>query len=101
MMDKRHAVALHVGAAVLFFSFASAAAEVPPGAAACSGCHAAKNTVATPVPGLNGRDVAQIVGAMKEFRTGQRPATVMDRIAKGFTDDEINAIAVWYAAQKD
>jgi len=25
----------------------------------------------------------------------------MDRIAKGFTDDEIRAIAAWYAAQKD
>ncbi len=101
MMDKRHTVALHVGAAVLFFSFASVAAEIPPGAAACSGCHAAKSTVVTPVPGLNGRDAAQIMVAMKEFRMGQRPATVMDRIAKGFTDDEINAIAAWYAAQKD
>jgi cytochrome c553 len=25
---------------------------------------------------------------------------VMDRIAKGFTDEEIQAIAAWYAAQK-
>ena len=37
---------------------------------------------------------------MRTFRTGQRPATVMDRIAKGFSDDEIAAIAAWYAAQK-
>jgi sulfide dehydrogenase cytochrome subunit len=41
------------------------------------------------------------VTAVQEFRTGQRPGTVMDRIAKGFTDDEIKAIAAWYAAQKD
>ena len=38
--------------------------------------------------------------ALQEFRSGQRPATVMDRIAKGFTDDEIKAIAAWYGAQK-
>jgi cytochrome c553 len=38
---------------------------------------------------------------MVEFRNGRRPTTVMDRIAKGFTDDEIKAIAAWYAAQKD
>jgi cytochrome c553 len=25
----------------------------------------------------------------------------MDRIAKGFSDDEIKAIAAWYAKQKD
>ena len=37
---------------------------------------------------------------MQAFRTGQRPATVMDRIAKGFTDDEIQAIAAWYAQQQ-
>jgi sulfide dehydrogenase cytochrome subunit len=34
---------------------------------------------------------------MKAFRTGERPATVMDRIAKGFTDPEISAIATWLA----
>ena len=38
---------------------------------------------------------------MQEFRSGQRPGTVMDRIAKGFTDDEVKAIAAWYAKQKD
>ena len=37
---------------------------------------------------------------MKAFRAGERPATVMDRIAKGFSDDEMRAIAAWYAAQK-
>ena len=48
-----------------------------------------------------GRDAPQLISAMQAFRSGQRPATVMDRIAKGFTDDEIRAIAAWYAAQKD
>jgi sulfide dehydrogenase cytochrome subunit len=38
---------------------------------------------------------------MTEFRTGQRKATVMDRIAKGFSPEEIAAIAQWYGAQKD
>jgi sulfide dehydrogenase cytochrome subunit len=37
---------------------------------------------------------------MRDFRTGQRPATVMDRIAKGFSDAETAAIAEWYAGQK-
>ena len=46
------------------------------------------------------RTVTLASGAMLAFRSGQRPATVMDRIAKGFTDDEIKAIADWYGAQK-
>jgi cytochrome c553 len=37
---------------------------------------------------------------MQAFRSGQTPATVMDRIAKGFTVEEIQAIAAWYAAQR-
>jgi sulfide dehydrogenase cytochrome subunit len=52
------------------------------------------------VPRLNGLDQAAIVRAMQDFRSGQRVATVMDRIAKGFTDAEIQAIAAWYAIQR-
>jgi cytochrome subunit of sulfide dehydrogenase len=77
------------------------AADAPPGASSCSGCHPAARGVDTAVPRLNGREAAQLTSAMQDFRSGKRPATVMDRIAKGFTDDEIKAIAAWYAAQKD
>jgi cytochrome c553 len=72
----------------------------PPGASSCSGCHPASASVDTPVGRLIGRTPAEIVVAVQAFRSGQRPATVMDRIAKGFTDDEIKAIADWYGAQK-
>jgi len=77
-----------------------AAAEPPPGAAACSGCHPSSPRVSSPVPRLVGLDRAAIVRAMQDFRSGQRAATVMDRIAKGFTDEEIQAIAAWYATQR-
>ena len=80
---------------------AAGPADIPAGASACSGCHPASRGVATSVPRLNGGDPAQILAAMQDFRAGKRPATVMDRIAKGFSDDEVKAIAAWYAAQKD
>jgi len=73
--------------------------EPPPGASSCSGCHAAKR-VDTAVPPLAGRQAADIIAQMQAFKSGQKPATVMDRIAKGFTDPEIQAIAEWYARQK-
>jgi len=73
--------------------------EPPPGAAACSGCHPASATVSSTVPRLAGRNPDDIVRAFQAFRYGQRYATVMDRIAKGFTDDEVRAIAEWYGAQ--
>ena len=38
---------------------------------------------------------------MVAFRSGARPATVMDRIAKGFSEPEAAAIATWFATQPD
>jgi cytochrome subunit of sulfide dehydrogenase len=79
---------------------AIAAAEPPPGASSCSGCHAASPKVDTPVPPIRGRDPAEIIAAMQAFRSGERASTIMGRIAKGFSDDEIRAIAIWLAAQR-
>jgi cytochrome c553 len=36
---------------------------------------------------------------MQAFRSGERASTVMGRIAKGFSEDETQAIALWLAAQ--
>jgi cytochrome c553 len=52
------------------------------------------------VPRIAGRPAAEIVAAMDAFRSGQKPATVMDRIAKGFSEAETRAIAEWLGAQK-
>ena len=93
---------MRIAAALAFvLSVAAAqAADAPPGAASCSGCHANNARVETPVPPLNGRQAVDIESQMVEFKTGKRPGTIMDRIAKGFSDEEIRAIATWYAAQK-
>jgi len=76
------------------------AADAPPGAAACSGCHAVNPAAETPVPKINGRNAEETVALMAAFRTGARPSTVMNRIAKGFTEEETRDIAVWLASQK-
>jgi cytochrome subunit of sulfide dehydrogenase len=78
----------------------TAAEAPPPGASSCSGCHATSGAVDTSVPRLVGRPAPEIISAMREFRSGERPATVMDRIAKGFSDAEAATIADWYARQK-
>lgn len=81
---------------VLVSLVAMAAAPPPPGASSCSGCHGG----VAPLPVLAGRKAADIVNALDAFRDGTRPATVMNRIAKGFTHDETIAIADWWAGQK-
>jgi cytochrome c553 len=95
----RSAVAAAIGLASIAAAL-TVSAEPPAGAAACSGCHPSSARVTSPVPRLVGRDRAEIVRAMQEFRAGTRTGTVMDRIARGFTDAEIQAIAAWYAEQR-
>jgi len=92
---------LQAGALALAFAISAPAiaAEPPAGASSCSGCHAASTEVDAPVPRILGRQPAEIIAAMQAFRSGERTSTVMGRIAKGFSEDEIRAITVWLAAQ--
>jgi cytochrome c553 len=87
-------------APLLFICFSAAQAQspVPAGAAACSGCHAPA-ALGSPVPPLAGRNPDEIVAAMQDFRSGKREATIMTRVAKGFSDEETRAIAVWLSAR--
>ena len=78
----------------------AASPDGPFGAMSCSGCHALAKGVDTAVPRLVGRPAAEIAAAMRDFQKGERAPTVMGRIAKGYTDPEIDALAAWFAAQK-
>lgn len=82
-------------ASVLALALAPPAAAAPPGASSCTGCHGPTAAVGS----LDGRPVAELVAAMAAFRAGERQATVMGRIAKGFSDAEVRAIAGWFASR--
>src|SRR5438105_12550413 len=99
-MLPMHARCLIAAVSILVSTGVAPAADIPPGAASCSGCHAANPRVETPVPPLAGRPAADMTSQMIAFKSGQRPGTVMDRIAKGFSEEEIRAIAAWYEQQK-
>jgi sulfide dehydrogenase cytochrome subunit len=70
-------------------------------ASACAICHGTDGRAATKdVVPLAGLPAAHIATQMRAFRDGQRPATVMHQIAKGYTDPQIDALAGWFAGQK-
>lgn len=88
--------------ALLFLAAAQAdnvrdVSTAPPGASACLGCHGAAPTTLPSLSGLSARDIET---AMNDYRSGAREATLMNRIAKGFTPDESRAIAQWLAAKR-
>jgi cytochrome subunit of sulfide dehydrogenase len=69
-------------------------------AATCTHCHGTDGRSVGTVPGLAGGDKANMVQQMKDFKTGKRPATIMHQLAKGYTDEQIEQIAAYFASQK-
>jgi sulfide dehydrogenase cytochrome subunit len=91
--------------AIGVMALSSVAFAAPPSAAmlanACAGCHGTLGGSAGPsMPSLASQSKTAIVDAMKKFRSGERPSTVMGRLAKGYTDAEIDAIGDFFSKQK-
>ncbi len=71
-------------------------------AATCAGCHGT-NGKAVPGAGMHslaGTDKVRIRQQLADYKSGVMPATIMHQIAKGFTDEQLDLITAYYAAQK-
>lgn len=66
-------------------------------AASCAACHGTGGNSPGAIPTLKGKDKNYIVRALNGFKSGTRPATVMNRLAKGYSDSEIQLLANWFA----
>ncbi len=80
-----------------FAMSAPAAAQAPLAAEGCYGCHGPGGTGAGGIPALAGRDAAELRAAMIAFRANERPGTIMGRVARGYTEAEIAAVADHFA----
>ena len=81
------------------------ASAAPPSPAmlsnACAGCHGTNGGSAGPsLPSLSSQSKATIVDAMKKFKSGERPSTVMGRLAKGYSDADFDAMGDFFSKQK-
>ncbi len=66
----------------------------------CYVCHGPDGRSGGPVASLAGLPREHIVRQMTEFRTGRRPGTVMNRIARSYSEEQIGAIAEFIATLK-
>lgn len=62
-------------------------------ALSCAACHGTNGASPGAIPTLKGKSERYLVERLRAFRDDRRPSTVMNRLAKGYTDDEIEAIA--------
>lgn len=69
-------------------------------AAACANCHGTDGRAQPGMIALAGQSKNDIEQKMLAFKNGQRPATLMHQIAKGYSDEQIAQLAAYFAAQK-
>jgi len=69
-------------------------------AATCANCHGTDGRSVGGMSSLAGMPKQQIVDRMREFREGKRPATIMHQLAKGYTEQQVEVVATFFAAQK-
>jgi cytochrome c553 len=66
----------------------------------CANCHGMDGRSAGGMPMLAGYPRDAMVATMQAFRSGQRPATIMHQLAKGYTDDQIALLAEHFSRLK-
>lgn len=69
-------------------------------AATCAACHGSEGRAVpgSVVPGLAGRPVETLRSQLFAYKHGTLPATVMPQIAKGYSDDQLDRLAIYFAA---
>ncbi|MBP7453523.1 MAG: c-type cytochrome [Ottowia sp.] len=92
-------------AAAMLLAAGAAHAQIDPlqvrsWAAACASCHGTNGQAqkgSEPLAGVN-RD--EMLKKLLDFKSGAKPATIMHQLSKGYSDEQLAAIASWFAAQK-
>ena len=83
---------------------AAASSEAPAPVSMCIGCHAIPGYQASfpyvyRVPKIGGQSQQYLDAALKAYRQGARNHPSMTAVAKGLTDEQISAVAAYYAAR--
>ena len=82
-------------------ALAAAGADLPGRAKSrlCASCHGPLGISVQPdAPNLAGQVRAYLVAQLKAFRGGTRKHEVMSLMARTLTDEDIDALAEWYAS---
>ncbi len=106
-MPEQKSFAALAAALVLTAGAASAAADdaqklyTQSLAATCANCHGTQGKAikGATLPGLAGMQADYLTAQMQAFRKGERKATIMHQIAKGYTEEQVRLLAEYFAAQ--
>ncbi len=71
-------------------------------AATCANCHGT-NGHAVPGSGMDvlaGMEKGKLLQKLADYKSGDKPASIMHQIAKGYSEAQLDLIATYFAAQK-
>lgn len=63
---------------------------------ACAGCHGSFGRSLGATPPIAGMPEAEFIRLMREFKSGQRVSSIMNRIARGYTDEDFIGLARFF-----
>ncbi len=67
-------------------------------ATSCANCHGPGGQSTGGIPQLRGLPEGYLLQRLQAFKTGNVPdATVMTRLAKGYDDEQLKALAQWFS----
>lgn len=71
-------------------------------AATCANCHGTNGNAVkgSGMDSLAGMEKAKTLQKLADFKSGDKPASIMHQISKGYTDEQLDLIATYFAAQK-
>jgi cytochrome subunit of sulfide dehydrogenase len=69
-------------------------------AQACAGCHGQAGAGVAGMPAIAGTDRETFLATWAAFRTDQRSASIMNRIARGYTEAEVAVLADYFSSRR-
>ncbi len=72
--------------------------QVKQWASSCFACHGTDGYSEGGMASLAGQKKSDLIEKMKDYQSGKRVASIMHQLSKGYSDEQIEAIAGYFAA---
>ena len=69
-------------------------------AASCANCHGTNGVAQPGMESLAGKSKDDLLKSMLDFKSGKKPATIMHQLSKGYSDEQLEQLAGYFAALK-
>jgi cytochrome subunit of sulfide dehydrogenase len=99
---KRNARAQIAALVLIMAPLICVAAQAPNGEAlgdACTSCHGIGGHSKGFIPSIAGVNKATLLQQLMAYRAQSAPATIMNRIARAYTDSELEALAGYFSSR--